>query len=223
MRLLIIEDDRHLADSMSKMLTGKGFEVNCVYSGGEAEVNVATGVYDFLIMNVTLPECDGLALMRRARKLHRATPIIAISTRPCAEDEVEALNAGADYFLAKPFENRMMLAYVNALVRRYGAKEETLSKGDTYLVLCDATLHYRDNSVRVSAKECEVMRLLLSYGDGIIPKEVILSRIWGLDTSAVENHVEVYIGMLRKKLAAVGSDLRIVAARRLGYRVFIQE
>lgn len=219
MRVLIIEDDKRLANSTKNLLAGKGFEVECICDGKDAEAFAETGIYDFLILNMSLPEIDGPALIRRVRAAHRATPIIAVSARPCAEDEIDAINAGADYFLAKPFEDRMLLAYTNALMRRYGAQEDVLRRGDTYLLLCDATLHCREKSVRISAKECEVMRLMLSYGEQIVPKEVILSRVWGLNTTAVENHVEVYIGMLRKKLQAVDSDLQIIAARRLGYRV----
>ena len=129
----------------------------------------------------------------------------------------------ADYYLAKPFDSRELLACVNALLRRQGGQVDELALGNTALELGSCTLVCGEKTVQLSAKEFEVMRFLLSAKNGISSKEAILAKVWGHDSNAVENHVEVYVGFLRKKLASIGSNLRIEAVRRLGYRLEAEE
>ncbi|MBQ9968885.1 MAG: response regulator transcription factor, partial [Oscillospiraceae bacterium] len=135
------------------------------------------------------------------------------------EDEIEGLNAGADYYLTKPFDSRKLLACINALLRRQGPQVNELVLGNTSLDLSACTLNCGGSHIRLSAKEFDVMRFLMSSHGQILPKELILCRVWGFDSTAVENHVEVYVGLLRKKLAHIGSNIRIEAKRRLGYLV----
>ena len=146
-----------------------------------------------------------------------------LTARSALEDRIEGLDAGADYYLTKPFDTRELLACVNALLRRQGAQVDELSFGSTVLDLASGTLAYHDASIRLSAKEFEIMRLLLQNPTRNLSKETILSHVWGYDSNAVENHVEVYIGFLRKKLSAIHSDLSIVAIRRLGYHLEVTD
>ena len=139
------------------------------------------------------------------------------------EDRIAGLNAGADYYLTKPFDTRELLACINALLRRQGNEVNELSYGNTALDLSSSTLLCGENEVRLSAREFDVMRLLLQSKGGNLSKEVILSRVWGFDSNAVENHVEVYVGFLRRKLESIGSNVRIVSARRLGYHLEVTE
>lgn len=132
------------------------------------------------------------------------------------------LNAGADYYLTKPFDTRELLACINALLRRQGAQVDEISFGNTSLDLDSAMLVCGSNSIRLSAKEFDIMRFLLQAGERNLSKEVILARVWGFDSDAVENNVEVYIGFLRKKLAGIGSNIRIEAIRRLGYHLEVR-
>ena len=129
------------------------------------------------------------------------------------------LNAGADYYLTKPFDTQELLACVNALLRRQGVHVDVLSSGNTVLDLASATLVCGAERIRLSSREFEIMRLLLRAEGNNISKETILTKVWGYDSDAVENHVEVYIGFLRKKLANIGSNVRIEAIRRLGYHL----
>ena len=138
-------------------------------------------------------------------------------------DRIEGLNAGADYYLAKPFDTRELLACINALLRRQGAQVDRLCYGNTELDLSTCILRCGANSVRLSAREFDVMRFLLQAGERNLSKEMLLSRVWGFDSNAVENHVEVYVGFLRKKLHSIGSNLRIEAVRRLGYHLEVTE
>ena len=145
------------------------------------------------------------------------TPILMLTARSELEDRIEGLNAGADYYLTKPFDIRELLACINALLRRQ------LMLGNTVLDLGACTLSCGIKYVRLSAKEFDVMRFLLQAQSSIISKEVILAWVWGYDSEAVENHVEVYVGFLRKKLRSIGSNIRIEAVRRLGYRLEVDE
>ena len=145
-----------------------------------------------------------------------------LTARSGVGDRITGLNHGADYYLTKPFDTRELLACVNALLRRQGGQVDELVLGNTALELDSCTLVCGERGVRLSAREFDVMRFLLQAGDRISPKEAILAKVWGYDSNAVENHVEVYVGFLRKKLASIGSNVRIEAVRRLGYRLEIE-
>ena len=222
MKILIIEDEKLLADSLKALLEKKGFDVECVYDGESGAEYAETGVYDLLILDVMMPKMDGFEVARSVRAKRCGTPILMLTARSGLEDRIRGLNAGADYYLTKPFDRRELLACVNALLRRQGNQVDELSLGNTSLDLSSCTLICGENSVRLSAKEFDVMRFLLQSKDSVLSKEVILAKVWGYDSSAVENHVEVYVGFLRKKLAAIGSDVRIEAVRRLGYRLEVE-
>jgi len=146
-----------------------------------------------------------------------------LTARSGLEDRIEGLNAGADYYLTKPFDTRELLACVNALLRRQGSQVDELSLGNTVLDLGSCMLVRGEQSVRLSAKEFDVMRFLLQSKNSILSKEAILAKVWGYDSNAVENHVEVYVGFLRKKLASIGSNIRIEAIRRLGYHLEVDD
>ena len=170
-----------------------------------------------------MPGLNGLQVARRVREKHCAVPILMLSARTELEDRVRGLNAGADYYLTKPFDLRELLACVNALLRRQGGQVETLTLGNTSLELASCLLLCGEKSVRLSAREFDVMRFLLCSGDAVVPKSMILTRVWGFGSDAVENHVEVYVGFLRKKLASIGSNVRICSLRRLGYHMEVTE
>ena len=219
MKILIIEDERLLADSLKMLLENKGFEVEAVYDGEDGEQYAMLGIYDLLIMDVMMPKLDGYQLAKRVRAQRCATPILMLTAKSTVEDRIQGLNCGADYYLTKPFDTRELLACINALLRRQGNQVDRMCFGNTELDLATGILQCGENRVRLSAKEFDMMRFLLQSGSRNISKEVLLSRVWGYDSNAVENHVEVYVGFLRRKLRAIGSNVRIAAIRRLGYHL----
>jgi len=223
MKILIIEDERLLADSLKMLLENKGFEVEAVYDGEDGEQYAMLGIYDLLIMDVMMPRLDGYQLARRVRAQRCSTPILMLTAKSDVEDRIHGLNCGADYYLTKPFDTRELLACINALLRRQGGQVDELTFGNTALDLSSCTLICGEQSVRLSAKEFDVMRLLLQYKGSNLPKEVILARVWGYDSNAADNHVEVYIRFLRKKLASIGSNVHIETIRRLGYHLEVHE
>lgn len=219
MKILIIENEPLLADSLRALLHSKGFQVECVFDGETGTEYALLGVYDLLILDTMVPKMDGYQVARAVRSNRCATPILMLASRSSVEDRIEGLNAGADYYLTKPFDSRELLACINALLRRQGNQVGALSYGNTSLDLSSSMLICEQKSVRLSAREFDVMRFLLQSQDKNLAKETILARVWGYDSNATENHVEVYVGFLRKKLAAIGSNLRIQSVRRLGYHL----
>ena len=223
LKILIVEDKQLLADSLGELLQSKGFEVEIVYDGESGAQYAELGVYDLLVLDVMMPKMNGYEVARQVRAHHLGAPILMLTARSGLEDRITGLNAGADYYLTKPFDTREFLACINALLRRQGTQVDELSFGNTVLDLDSATLICGNNSIRLSAKEFDIMRFLLQSGEKSLSKEAILARVWGYDSDAVENHVEVCIGFLRKKLASIGSNIRIEAIRRLGYHLETQD
>lgn len=219
MKILIVEDEKLLADSIKLLLENHGFEADTAYDGDTGEMYVRQRIYDLLILDVMLPGKNGYDLARRVRKDHIGVPILMLTAKSELEDRITGLDSGADYYLTKPFDTRELLACIHALLRRQGSNVNEITFGSTSLDLDSAMLRCGDRSVRLSAREFEIMRFLLQEGERNLSKEMILSKVWGYDSDAVENHVEVYIGFLRKKLKAIGSDVRIESVRRLGYHL----
>ena len=222
MKILIIEDERLLAASLKTLLESKGFDVETVYDGETGKEYALLGIYDLLILDVMMPGLDGYQVARQVRAARCATPILMLTAKSSTEDRIEGLNAGADYYLTKPFDTRELLACIHALLRRQGAQVDEMTFGNTTLDLASSTLFCDEKRVRLSAKEFDVIRLLFQSGERNLSKETILARVWGYDSNAVENHVEVYVGFLRKKLTSIGSDVRILSVRRLGYHLEVE-
>ena len=223
MKILIIEDEKLLADSVKMLLERKGFEVECVYDGKTGEQYAELGVYDLLILDVMMPEMDGYQVAREVRAKRCATPILMLTAKSGLEDRITGLNAGADYYLTKPFDTRELLACINALLRRQGGQVDEMTFGNTTLDLSTSILSCGNKSIRLSDREFDMMRFLLQSRERNLSKEVLLVRIWGFESNATENHVEVYVGFLRKKLQGIGSNIRIEAIRRQGYHLEVDE
>ena len=223
MKILIIEDEVLLADSLKTLLESKGFEAEAVYDGESGAAYAELGVYDLLILDVMMPGLNGYQVARQVRARRCGAPILMLTAKSDVLDRVEGLNSGADYYLTKPFDARELLACVNALLRRQGEQVNALSFGNTQLELDSGMLICGESRVRLSAREFDVMRQLMQSPERNVSKEALLARVWGFDSNAVENHVEVYVGFLRKKLRSIGSDVRVEAVRRLGYHLEVEQ
>ena len=223
MKILMIEDEKLLANSVKMLLERKGFEVECVYDGKTGAQYAELGVYDLLILDVMMPEMDGYQVAKEVRAKHCSTPILMLTARSGLEDRITGLNAGADYYLTKPFDTRELLACINALLRRQGGQVDEMTFGNTTLDLSTSILSCGEKSIRLSEREFDMMRFLLQSREKNLSKEALLVRIWGFESNATENHVEVYATFLRKKLQSIGSNIRIEAIRRQGYHLEADE
>ena len=223
MKILIVEDERLLAGSIEELLRNQGFEAEAVHDGETGLSYARTGVYDLVILDVMMPGKNGYEVAKALRSSHLGTPILMLTARSGLEDRITGLDAGADYYLTKPFDSRDLTACVRALLRRQGSQVDEMGFGNTILDLSTAVLSCAGKEIRLSAKEFDILRLLFQSGAGNLSKETILARVWGYDSDAVENHVEVYMGFLRKKLLSIGSNVRIEAIRRMGYHLEVAE
>ena len=223
MRILIISENRAIASGIEQQLQVKNLDTETVYSGEIGEEYAELGIYDLLILDSDLSEKSAYEIARSLRIKHCRMPIILLVQKCEVEDRIKGMKSGVDYFLLQPYDVRELLASVDALLQRITDQAEEPYYGNTRLILASGKLVSEDQSIRLSAKEFEVMRLLLQAKDRLLSKEVILARVWGYDSNAVENHVEVYVGFLRKKLRSIGSNLEIKAVRRMGYTLEIRE
>ena len=224
MNVLVIEDERKLADAIVRILTDAGYNAEATYDGQSGLTYAESGLYDLIVLDRMLPGMDGIELLRNLRHEKNSTPVLMLTARTSTEDKVEGLDAGADDYLTKPFESAEFLARVRALGRRQGAVIlDEANFGDLTLDLNTHDLSCGTKSVHLSGKEFELMRMLMSASSRVISKQDLLTRVWGADAEASENSVEAYISFLRKKLAHVGSKVQITTLRMLGYRLELFE
>lgn len=219
MQILVVEDEVLLAKSLKEILEESEHGVSLAYDGEEGLELARNAHFDLLILDLMLLKLNGFQVARTLRKEKNGLPILMLTAKSDILDRVEGLDSGADYYLTKPFDKRELLACINALLRRQGKEVNQISFGNTSLDLDSSELVFRENALRLSSKEFQMMKLLLSEGKNNITKNTFLEKIWGFDSDATENNVEVYIGFLRKKLKALSSDIAIVASRGLGYHL----
>ena len=193
MRILIVEDEVRLASSLQDLLELGGYSADISHDGESGLDNALTGIYDVVLLDVMLPKLDGFTVLRRMRAAGNATPVLMLTARSEVADKVEGLDCGADYYLTKPFEPQELLACIRALTRRQpelrGA--DLLEYGDLKLDKSAFSLSCGERSVRLSRKEYDMMELLMRNRDLILTKETLLLKIWGYESDAEDNNVEV--------------------------------
>ena len=212
-----------LAEILSDTLSDRDFAVDLARDGVQGLELASNSQYDVIVTDVMMPKMDGFEVARQVRRARCNTPILMLTARSDVADRIAGLNAGADYYLTKPFDSGELIASINALLRRQAGQVNEIVFGNTVLDLSTGTLLCCGKSVRLSAKEFDVMRLLLQSGKRNLSKAAILSHIWGLESNAVENHVEVYVAILRKRLSSISSNVKIVSIRGLGYHLEVKE
>ena len=224
MRLLVVEDEQRLADTLADILQNQKYLVDVCYDGESGLDNAMSGIYDAIIMDVMMPKMNGFDVVRSMRRQGNATPVLMLTARTETMDKVTGLDCGADYYLTKRFEIEELLACIRALLRRQGeVVSEELRFGSVVLILNTCPLQCEQRSVRLSAKEFELMRILMSNRENIVPKETLLLKVWGYESDAEDNLVEVYISFLRKKLDFIKADVRIDVVRRVGYHLEVKQ
>ena len=220
MRILLVEDEKPLSAAIVKMLEQEHFALDAAYTGPDGLDCALSGIYDAIVLDVMLPGMDGFAVLRALRQQGVSTPVLMLTARGGVQDRVQGVNLGAAYYLPKPFERSELVACLNAITRRKDQPPvRELALGDVRLNPEDAMLSCTDNgkSVRLAAKEYQLMELFLRNPHQLLPKETILERVWGFDNEAEYNNLSVYLTFLRRKLAFVGAHVEIRASRGLGY------
>lgn len=224
MRVLIVEDEVRLAEALGQIMEEQKYAVDIVYDGQDGLDYGRSGQYDVIVLDVMLPKRDGFEVVKMLRDEKIATPVILLTARDEISDKVTGLDCGADDYMTKPFAPEELLARVRALSRRQGdVVLEELEFDDLKLNLSTYTLHRGAKSIHLGFKEFEVLKLLMSNPKMVMPKEEIIIKIWGTDSSAEDNNVEAYISFLRKKFFFLGSRVTIGTVRKVGYKLEVQE
>ncbi|MBF0779721.1 MULTISPECIES: response regulator transcription factor [unclassified Granulicatella] len=222
MKILIVEDEKRLADTLKQMFIEENYLVDVVYDGQDAYDYLTSDTYDAAILDVMLPKMTGIQVVSLLRKENNATPILMLTAKDQVEDKVRGLDSGADDYLTKPFQKEELLARIRSISRRKGEViNDDIHYVDITLSQKTQVLECGVKSVRLGPKEFEIMRLLLINQNQILPKEDLILRVWGFDSDAEDNNVEVYISFLRKKLQFLSSKVTISTARKVGY--FLEE
>ncbi|MBM6383615.1 response regulator transcription factor [Paenibacillus illinoisensis] len=219
MRILIAEDEVHLAEAVSQILKKNNYSVDMVHDGRSGLDYALSGIYDLLLLDIMMPEMDGISVLRKLRSEGNHTPVILLTAKGELSDKVTGLDYGADDYIAKPFATEELLARIRAALRRKGevVPEDGLKFGDIELNTTQLKLAVQGKEIKLNLKENELLELLITRKQAITSKEQIIEKLWGFDSEVEYNNVEVYISFLRKKLTFLNSKVRINTIRGVGY------
>lgn len=222
MRLLLVEDEKRMAQALCEILRLEKYEVDHCANGLDGLTAIESDVYDIIILDVMLPEMNGYEIAKKARQKGIRTPILMLTAKAELDDKVTGLDSGADDYLTKPFMTKELLARLRALGRRnINTADGTLCYGDISLDTNTSTLSCTTNgqSVRLSEKEFRILEYLIANQGQILTREQLAVKIWGFESEAEYNNVEVYMSFTRKKLSFVGAKAEIKAVRGIGYEL----
>lgn len=234
MQVLVVEDEKRLAQAIGQILEDEKYMVDIVYDGEDGYDYAREGIYDVIILDVMLPKMDGFQVARQLRKDKITAPIIMLTAKDDIEDKIQGLDCGADDYMTKPFVAEELLARIRAVTRRKGEVVlDTLKYKDLELNLETGVLTLIQDTadeklekgkvkrpqVHLSYKEFEIIKLFMTNPQNTYSKEDIIVKVWGYDSEATGNNVEAYVSFLRKKLAHLGSQVKIEAIRKIGYKI----
>lgn len=220
MRILIVEDEISLAEAVTAILKKEQYFVDAVYDGRDGLDYALSGIYDLILLDIMLPKMNGLDVLREIRNNNISTPVMLLTARSEINDKIKGLDCGADDYLTKPFNKGELLARIRALTRRKGEiPSNELTFGDLTLNQSTYELICGNLNVKLGAKEFKIMQMLMFAPKSIISKDEFIEKIWGYDSEAEYNSIEVYISFLRKKLGAIKSTVQIKASRGIGYYI----
>ena len=220
MRVLIVEDEVRLAEALGEIMKGQRYSVDIVYDGEDGLDYAMSDIYDVIVMDVMLPKMNGFDIVRKMREEKNQTPVIMLTAKDDTADKIKGLDCGADDYLTKPFIPGELLARIRAISRRQGEVVlDELKFEDLTLSLSNYSVSCNGNSINLGPKEFDILKLLMSNPNIIVPKEDLLIKVWGIESDAEDNNVEVYISFLRKKLSHISSKVAISTVRKIGYRL----
>lgn len=220
MRLLLCEDEKALSDALVAILRHNNYSVDAVYNGTDAVEYIKSGIYDGIVLDIMMPGLDGIGVLRNVRAAGIDTPVIILTAKSEVEDKIMGLDSGADDYLTKPFDVGELLARIRAMTRRKSTIcDNILTLGDIRLDRLSFELIGAKGRVSLTAKEFQIMEILMQNKGQLISAELLMEKIWGYDSDTDINVVWTYISYLRKKLGALGSTVTIRAVRGIGYLI----
>ena len=216
-RLLVVDDDPDVRDSLERALRCAGYAVTTAVHGADALDQLARAPADLIVLDVLMPIVDGFDACRRLRERGNATPVLVLTARDAVEDRVAGLEAGADDYLVKPFALRELLARVRALLRRSQARRDVLGYLDLTLDATARTVTRAGQVIELTRIEFGLLELLLRNAEQVLSYDVILERVWGFGEAPASNALQVFVGFLRRKLEAGGRPRLVHNVRGVGY------
>lgn len=220
MRIMIAEDEEKLADALLQIFAKNKITADAFGNGIDALDNALTGIYDVIVLDIMMPGMNGIKVLRKIRAEGIDTPVLMFTAKDEISDKVKGLDSGADDYLTKPFATEELLARVRVLGRRSSAaivNSDVITCGDLSLDTAAYELSCGKNSLKLGLKEFSIMELLMKNSGRVLSKETLITKIWGYDSDAEYNNVEVYISFLRKKLDFIKSKAAIKTVRGVGY------
>lgn len=221
MNILLVEDEVSLSEALTHILKKEKYSVDAVYDGESGYNSGLSNRYDIILLDIMLPKMNGFEVLRKLREEKIATPILMLTARGQITDKVKGLDLGADDYLAKPFSTAELLARIRALLRRKTdvINENIMSYGDLELSLSSYELICKDKKIKVSLKESDILQYFLSRPNFVVSKDELIVKIWGYDSEAEYNNIEVYISFIRNKLRFLNSKVIISTVRGAGYKL----
>jgi DNA-binding response OmpR family regulator len=220
MRILLVEDERAIADLIERGLAAEGYPVTCAYDGIEGERLALSADFDIVLLDVLLPKRSGLEVLTAIRTERPELPVILLTARSETENKVEGLNLGADDYLTKPFAFDELLARIRAQLRKPRQPESSvLEAGATRLDFQSRRVEHEGREVRLTTREFDLLAYLMRHPNQVLSRSQILNGVWGYDYDPGTNVLEVYIGYLRRKLGGDGVQAPIETVRGAGYRL----
>lgn len=220
MRLLLVEDEKRMAQALCEILRLERYDVDHCADGLDGMYAIESGAYDIVILDVMLPRRNGFEIVKEVREKGIRTPILMLTAKSELDDKVTGLDCGADDYLTKPFMTKELLARLRALCRRnINTSDGMLKYGDITLNTNASSMSCGANNVRLSEKEFRILEYLISNQGQILTREQFAVKIWGYESDAEYNNVEVYMSFIRKKLGFINSRVEIKAVRGVGYEL----
>ena len=222
--ILIIEDEKRLADALGQIMQEARYQADIVYDGRDGLAYASSGDYDVIVLDVMLPGMDGFEVVHHLRESKISTPVIMLTALDDVKNKITGLDSGADDYMTKPFVPEELLARIRALSRRQGEVIlEELTFDDLTLNLSSNDLSCKNKSIHLGYKEFEILKILMSNPKILISKETLIVKVWGAESAAESNNVEAYISFLRKKFHYLDSKVTIGTVRKVGYRLESEE
>ena len=221
MRMLLVEDDRRLAESLKFQLEKEGFTVDSCEAGDDGLHFILQGAYDLVLLDRMLPGMDGVSVLRRMRKEGVASPVILLTALGELGDKIEGLDAGADDYIVKPFAFGELMARIRSISRRPQSWErsEALAFGDLSLEPAEKQLEGPGGTCSLSKRESDLLEAFLKNPGQTLPRATLLMRVWGPDAEVEDGNLDNYIHFLRRRLRSLGSRLQVKTVRGVGYRL----
>lgn len=217
MRILLAEDEKSLSKAIIKILEKNNYTADPVYNGRDALDYILSGNYDVVILDIMMPEMDGITVLKRIREAGCSIPVLILSAKSEVDDKVSGLDSGANYYLTKPFDTKELLATIRAITRSSSSNDSRISLGNVTLNRATYELSTPHGSFHLANKEFQMMEMFISNPSHVISPDRFMDKVWSYDSEAEINVVWVYISYLKKKLLALKADVVIKTYRNSGY------